>query len=90
MAKVGHDAKIIAFVEWSVWVKNFKCQKGAKNDCTSRLDLLCAEKPLQETSNIRKKEHFENGQSWPRSKGYSLCKMVSLGQTLKMPKRWEK
>ena len=42
MAKVGHDAKIIAFVEWSVWVKSFKCQKGAKNDCTSRLDLLCA------------------------------------------------
>ena len=28
--------------------------------------------------------------NWPRRKGYSLCKMVSLGQKLKIPKRCEK
>ena len=42
MAQIGHDAKAIAFAKWSVWVKNSKCQKGAKNDCTTTLELLCA------------------------------------------------
>ena len=42
MAQIGKDAKAIAFAKWSVWVKNKKCQKGAKNDCTTTLELLCA------------------------------------------------
>ena len=42
MAKIGHDAKAIAFAKWSVWVKNKNCQKGAKNDSTTTLELLCA------------------------------------------------
>ena len=42
MAKIGHHAKAIAFAKWSVWVKNLKCQKGAKNDSTTTLELLCA------------------------------------------------
>ena len=33
MAKNGHDAWAIAHLECSVWVKNYKRQKGAKNDC---------------------------------------------------------
>jgi len=36
---------------------------------------------------FNKWEHFENDQNWPRRKGHSLCKMVSLVQKLKMPKR---
>ena len=32
-AKAIH-AKAIAFAKWSVWVKNFKCQKHAKNYST--------------------------------------------------------
>ena len=39
---------------------------------------------------MEKREHLENGQNWPPRKGYSLCKMVSLGQKLKMPKRCQK
>ena len=35
---------------------------------------------------LEKWEHFENGQKWPLSKGYRLCKIVTLGQTLKMHK----
>ena len=31
-------------------------------------------------------EHFENGQKWPPSKGYRLCKIVTLAQKLKMHK----
>ena len=42
MGKICHDAKAVAFANWSVWVKNLKCHKGARNDCTSRLELLCA------------------------------------------------
>ena len=80
MAKIGHDAKAIAFAKWSVWLKNEKCQKDAKSDCTTTLELLCARKPLQNDPIFEKCEHFESGQNWPRRKGYSLCKMFSLAQ----------
>ena len=39
---------------------------------------------------FEKWDHFENCQKWPQSKGYSLCKMVSLGQKFKMPKTCDK
>ena len=39
---------------------------------------------------FEKWDHFENWQKWPQCKGYSLCKMVSLGQKLRMPKRCDK
>ena len=35
---------------------------------------------------LEKWEHFENCQKWPPSKGYRLCKIVTLGQKLKMHK----
>ena len=41
MGKIGQDAGAIALPKLSVWVKNLKCQKGAKYDCTTKLDL-CA------------------------------------------------
>ena len=44
MAKNGHNAKAIAHAKSSLWVKNLKCQKGAKNDCTSTLELFGAKK----------------------------------------------
>ena len=47
MAKIGHDAKAIAFAKWSVWVKNLKCQKGAKNDSTTTLEVLCVKNPSE-------------------------------------------
>ena len=53
--KIGHlakgiaHAKAIAFAKWSVWVKNYKCQKDEKNDCTRALELFCA--------NNRSKKH---------------------------------
>ena len=39
---------------------------------------------------FEKSHHFENWQKGPQCKGYSLCKMVSLGQKLKMPKTCDK
>ena len=32
MAKIGHDAKPIAFAKWSFQVKNSKCEKGAEKE----------------------------------------------------------
>ena len=31
-------------------------------------------------------KHFKNGEKWPLSKGYRLCKIVTSGQKLKMHK----
>ena len=42
MAKIGHEAKAIAFPKWPVWLKNLKCQKHARKDSTGTLQLLCA------------------------------------------------
>ena len=35
---------------------------------------------------LQKWEPFENGQKWPPSKGYRLCKIVTLAQKLQMHK----
>ena len=37
-------AKAIAPAKWSVWDKNQKCQKHAKDQSTSTLNLFCAKK----------------------------------------------
>ena len=39
---------------------------------------------------FEKWDHFENWQKWPQCEGYSLGKMVSLAQKLKMPKTCDK
>ena len=40
MAKTGLHAWAIAYAKWAVWVKNKTCQKEAKNDRTTTLELL--------------------------------------------------
>ena len=42
LAKAIAHAKAIAFAKWSVWVKNSKFQKHAKNDSTRILELFCS------------------------------------------------
>ena len=42
LAKAIAQAKAIAFAKWSVWVKNLKCQKHAKNHSTRILKFFCA------------------------------------------------
>ena len=81
--------KAIAFAKWSVWVKNWKCQKYAKNHSTRTLKLFCAKNRWK---NHKLFENWENVENLPSCKGYrackgySLCKMVSLAQKLKMAK----
>ena len=52
----------IAQANWSVWVKNQKCQKSAKNDCKTSLELLCAKNRVKKDLIFEKREHIENGQ----------------------------
>ena len=40
----------------------------------------------KETCYSKNDEKFENSKKWPPTKGYSLCKIVTLGQKLKMQK----
>ena len=82
MAKIGHHAKAIAFAKSSLWVKNQNCQKHAKNNSTTTLELFCAKKTLQKTPNIQKKTTFQKWPNWPLCKGYSLWKIVTFGQNL--------
>ena len=88
--KNGHYAKAIAFAKWSVWVKKYNCEKHAKNSCRSTLQLYYAKNGSKKQQIFEKWDHFENWQKWPQCKGYRLCKMVSLGQKLKMPKTCDK
>ena len=55
--KIGHLAKAIALAEWSVWVKNYKCQKHAKTFNKYSSVVLC-KKRLEKAPNIGKMRHF--------------------------------
>jgi len=50
------------------------------------LHLLYAKSGSKKQLIFEKLEHFENCQKWPLSKGYRFCKIVTLGQKIKMHK----
>ena len=54
-------------------------KKHGKNDSLIMLDLFCAKNRLRKHQLFGKWDDFENR---PSCKGYSFCKMVSLGQKL--------
>ena len=60
--KIGHlakaiaHAKVIAFAKWSLWVKNYKCQKHAKNPSTGTIELFCAKKHLKKNPKYSRNE----------------------------------
>ena len=61
--------------------------KTCENLSTRTLQLFCAKKRSKKHQMFEKWDNFVNRQPW---KGYSLCKMVSLGQKIKIPKKCEK
>ena len=85
--KIGNPAKAIAFAKWSFWVKKQNSQNHAKKDSLITLELFCAKSHLRKHQILEKWDNYENR---PSCKGYSLGKMVSLGQKLKLRKTWEK
>ena len=62
MAKNGHNAKLIAHANYSVWVKKLNCLKHAKNVSTNTLQLLYAKNGSKKKLLFEKLEHLENGQ----------------------------
>ena len=57
------------------------------------LELFCAKNHSKKHQISKKWDDFENRASWKGyspCKGFSLCKMVSSGQKLKMPKTFQK
>ena len=50
------------------------------------LQLFYAKNGSKKQLILEKWEHFEIGRKWPLSNGYKLCKIVTLGQKLKMHK----
>ena len=90
MAENGHNAKAITHAKYSVWVKKLNCLKHAKNISTNTLELFYSRKGFKKQVIIEKCEHFQNGRKWPQCKGYYPCKILSLGQKIKLPKTCEK
>ena len=84
MAKIGHHADYSLCKMGSLGQK-LKMPKSCEKRFYEHFTVVC-KKLLGKTPNIRKMRAFENGQKWPPRKGYSLCKMGSLGQKLNIPK----
>ena len=70
--------------------QKLKMPKRCEKRLYDYIKVVLCKKPLHKTPNNRKRQHFENGQNWPRCMGFNPCKIVSLAQKLKMPKRCEK
>ena len=69
---------------------SFRQKKKLPKTCGKRLYkhitvVLCI-KRMEETANIGKMRRFWKLQEWPLWKGYSLFKMVSFRQKIKLPK----
>ena len=75
--------------------QKLKCQKHAKNYSKRSLELFCAKIPLEKNTKSWRNEtilkigHLAKAMAHAKAI-YSLWKMVSLGQKLKMPKTCEK
>ena len=81
--KIGHHAKAIAFAKSVTLGQKLKFQKTCQNPFYKSFRVVLCKKPLQKTLIFEKWEHFENR---PSCKGYSLCKILTLGQKLKFQK----
>ena len=66
--------------------QKLKMHKNMLKTFLQHIAVVLSKKQLQKHLILEKWEHFENCQKWPPSKGYRLCKIVTLGQKLKMHK----
>ena len=70
--------------------QKLKIRRRCEKQLYDHIRVVVYRKPLQKHLIFEKREHYLNGQNWPRCMSYSPCKIVSLGQKLKMPKTCEK
>ena len=64
--------------------------KTCKKRFYEHITEVLSKKRLQKTLYIREMRRFWKLEKWPQCKGYSLWKMVSLGQKIKLPKTCKK
>ena len=79
--KIGQHAKPIAFSKSSLWVRNLNSKKHVEIYSTSDLQLFCAKNRVKKHQIFEKWHHFESRPTW---KAYSLFKIVTLGEKLKV------
>ena len=81
--KLGHHAKAIAHAKIATLGQKLKFQKDVQIHSTNHLELFCAKNCSKNNQILEKWDQFENQPSW---KGHSPCKMLTLGQILKLHK----
>ena len=65
-------------------------RKTCEKRFTNTLKLFYAKNGSKKQLIFEKWQHFENDQKWPQCKGYSPCKILTLGQKIKLLKICEK
>ena len=78
--KIGHHAKAIAHAKSSLCFKNLNSKKHVKIHPINHLQLFCAKNRSKKHQILEKSDHCENP---PSCKGYSPCKILTLGSKLK-------
>ena len=78
--KIGHHTKAKAHAKSSLWVKYQNSKTHLIIHSTNHLDLFVAKNRSKKHQIFQKWHHFKNQ---PSSKGYSPCKILTLGQKLK-------
>ena len=71
--------------------QKLKMHKNMLKTFLQHIAVVLCKKPLEKTQLIFQKwHHFQNCQKWSSSKGYSPCKILTLGQKLKFHKNMSK
>ena len=97
LEKTANIAKMRAFWKWPpskgyrlcklvTLAQKLQMHKNMLKSFYNTLQLFYAKNGSKKQLILQKWEHFENGQKWPPSKGYRLCKIVTLAQKLQMHK----
>ena len=66
--------------------QKIKLPKTCGKRLYKHITVVLCKKRMEETANNRKMRRFWKLKKWPLCKGYSLCKMVSFRQKIKLPK----
>ena len=81
--KMDHHANAIAFEKSSMWFKYWNSKNHVKIHSKNNLELSCAKSRSKKHEVIQKWDHIQNG---PSCKGYSLWKIFTMAQKLKLQK----
>ena len=84
--KNSHQKKAYRLSKIVTLGQKLKIHKNMLKTFLQHIAVVLCKKRLKKKLIFQKWEHFENCQKWPPSKGYRLCKIVTLGQKLKLHK----